>query len=218
MKGTKEGLVLYLDDKCSYDELKKDLNESLIEYSRITKNHPLVSVRVHVGNRYLTDNQKDELHKIIKEKNKFVVHGIETNVITIEESERIRREEGIVSVARIVRSGQVLEVPGDLLLIGDVNPGGKVVAGGNIFILGILKGIAHAGAKGDSSAIISASLMIPTQLIIHNTRYIFPQTDGKKEGTEMECAYLNEENEIVFDRLQVLSHLRPNLTRLEGGI
>lgn len=43
--------------------------------------------------------------------------------MTIEEAERLKAESEIVSVAKIIRSGQVLEVPGDLLLIGDVNPG-----------------------------------------------------------------------------------------------
>ena len=42
-----------------------------------------------------------------------------------------------------------IKVPGDLLLIGDVNPGGTVMAGGNIFIMGSLKGIAHAGCYGN---------------------------------------------------------------------
>ena len=48
-------------------------------------------------------------------------------------------------MTRVISSGQVFEVPGDLLLIGDVNPDGTVRAGGNIYIMGQLKGIAHAG-------------------------------------------------------------------------
>ena len=68
-----------------------------------------------------------------------------------------RQEHEIVSVTRIIRSGQVLKVPGDLLLIGDVNPGGTVMAGGNIFVMGILKGIAHAGCYGNEEAMVAAS-------------------------------------------------------------
>ena len=77
-----------------------------------------------------------------------------------------RQEQEIVSVSRIVRSGQVLKVPGDLLLIGDVNPGGTVMAGGNIFVMGILKGIAHAGCNGNEEAVIAASSLKPSQLRI----------------------------------------------------
>lgn len=65
--------------------------------------------------------------------------------MTKDEANRLKAESEIISVAKIVRSGQVLETEGDLLLIGDVNPGGMVKAGGNIFILGSLRGIAHAG-------------------------------------------------------------------------
>ena len=71
-----------------------------------------------------------------------------------------------MSVAKIIRSGQVLNVTGDLLLIGDVNPGGTVIADGNIFILGALKGIAHAGFDGNTEAVIAASVMKPSQLRI----------------------------------------------------
>ena len=48
----------------------------------------------------------------------------------------------------IVRSGQVVKAEGDLVVIGDVNPNGRVVAAGSIYVLGRLKGIAHAGANG----------------------------------------------------------------------
>ena len=57
-------------------------------------------------------------------------------------------------------------MPGDLLLIGDVNPGGTVIAGGNIFIMGALKGFAHAGCYGNDQAVIAASSMKPSQLRI----------------------------------------------------
>jgi septum site-determining protein MinC len=39
-----------------------------------------------------------------------------------------------------------------------------------------------------------------------------------KEGSDMECAYINENEEMIIERLQQLTHLRPNLTRFEGGI
>ena len=69
----------------------------------------------------------------------MVVDSIHSNVMTKEEVEHLRQEHEIVSVSGIIRSGQVLKVPGDLLLIGDVNPGGTVMAGGNIFVMGIIK-------------------------------------------------------------------------------
>ncbi|AIQ96521.1 septum site-determining protein MinC [Prochlorococcus sp. MIT 0801] len=65
-----------------------------------------------------------------------------------------------------VRSGEYLESPGDLLILGDVNPGAKVSAEGNIIIWGRLLGIAHAGSKGNSKARISALQLRPVQLRI----------------------------------------------------
>ena len=65
-----------------------------------------------------------------------------------------------------VRSGEYLESPGDLLILGDVNPGAKVSAEGNIIIWGRLLGIAHAGSKGNSKATISALHLRPVQLRI----------------------------------------------------
>ena len=65
-----------------------------------------------------------------------------------------------------VRSGEYLDSPGDLLILGDVNPGAKVSAEGNIIIWGRLLGIAHAGSKGNSNATISALQLRPVQLRI----------------------------------------------------
>lgn len=217
IKGTKDGLSLYLDDQCSYEELKKELNEKLSEKARITEGSPIITLRVQIGNRYLTKEQTEELTDLICSKEIFAVEEIESNVLTKVEAERTKVENEIVSVAKIIRSGQVLEVPGDLLLIGDVNPGGKVIAGGNIFIMGALKGIAHAGAYGNSEAIISASVMIPSQLRISHCINRAPDSKGDDEKREMECAYIDELDQIVIDRVQVLSQIRPNLTRFEGG-
>lgn len=154
IKGTKDGLTLHLDDSCSYEDLKKELNHKLTESSRSNEDR-LISVLVHTGNRYLSKAQEEELKELIRQKKNLVVESIRSNVLTKVEAEKLKQDDEIISVAKIIRSGQVLEVPGDLLLIGDVNPGGTVKAGGNIFILGALKGIAHAGYNGDKNAVIS---------------------------------------------------------------
>jgi septum site-determining protein MinC len=146
-----------------------------------------------------------------------VVDEIVSNVITKEEAERLIAETEVMTVSRIIRSGQVLEVPGDLLLIGDVNPGGTVMAGGNIFIMGTLKGMAHAGCYGNEQAVIAASNMKPSQLRISDCLNRAPDSVQSNEKREMECAYIDDERQIIVDRLQVLIQLRPNLTRLEGG-
>ncbi|WP_141433627.1 septum site-determining protein MinC [Bacillus sp. 03113] len=218
IKGTKDGLTLHLDDNCSYEELIQELNVKLSENSSYSPDgRPLISVKVQVGNRYLSNVQQEELLHLIHQKKNFMVESIYSNVVTRADAEKMKEQNEIVSAARIVRSGQILEASGDLLLIGDVNPGGTVLAGGNIFILGTLRGIAHAGCTGNKKAVIAASVMKPSQLriddCIHTTLDQYPE----QVKNEMECAFIDENNEIAIDRLQVLMHLRPSLTRLEGG-
>jgi septum site-determining protein MinC len=72
---------------------------------------------------------------------------------------------GIV-VRRTLRSGQAVHHAGHVVLIGDVNPGAEVVAGGDIVIWGKLRGTAHAGAMGDEQAVICALQLMPSQIRI----------------------------------------------------
>ncbi|MBU7585227.1 MAG: septum site-determining protein MinC [Nostoc sp. TH1S01] len=65
-----------------------------------------------------------------------------------------------------VRSGVEIRHPGTVILLGDVNPGGIVVAEGDILVWGRLRGIAHAGAGGNRECLIMALQMEPTQLRI----------------------------------------------------
>lgn len=217
IKGTKDGLTLHLDHLCSYDELKRELQTKLSETARTQDANKLINVKVQAGYRYLTEEQKEEISEIIKKKKNFIVDQIDSNVMTIEEIQRMKEEQEVISVSKIVRSGQVIQVPGDLLLIGDVNPGGTVMAGGNIFVMGALKGVAHAGCFGNKEAVVAAAVMMPSQIRIAEYINRAPDYDKEQEKREMECAYIDEDSQIIVDRLQVLMQLRPNLTKLEGG-
>lgn len=65
-----------------------------------------------------------------------------------------------------VRSGQRVTAERHLLVLGDVNPGGEVVAGGDIYVMGGLRGTAIAGSPGDSDSIVMALDFRPMQLQI----------------------------------------------------
>lgn len=217
IKGTKDGITLHLDDSCSFQELKKELDDKLSASYRANEDRPLIPVKLETGNRYLSNGQQEELKILVRQKKNLVVEEIHSNVITREEAETLRKEYEVSTVARIIRSGQMLEVPGDLLLVGDVNPGGTVKAGGNIFVMGALRGTAHAGCYGNEQAVIAASSMKPSQLRISDYINRAPDQMMNEEKHDMECAYIDHNGQIIVDRLQVLMHLRPNLTRLEGG-
>ena len=217
IKGTKDGFMLHLDDSCSFSDLLNELEVKLSENYQFQENDPLLSVKLHTGNRYLDPEQEKQIIEVIHKQKKLVVSDILSNVITKEKAKSWKEENEVTTINRVIRSGQILEVPGDLLLIGDVNPDGMVRAGGSIFIMGQLKGIAHAGFYGNEQAVIAASVMIPAQLRIADQMTIVPNEYSKKER-EMECAFMNNEAEIIIDKLHVLKKYRRNFNRLEGGL
>ncbi|MDY7040346.1 MAG: septum site-determining protein MinC [Chloroflexota bacterium] len=71
-------------------------------------------------------------------------------------------------VRRTLRSGQAVRHTGHVVLIGDVNPGAEIVAGGDVVVWGKLRGTVHAGAMGDESRVVCALELTPTQLRIGN--------------------------------------------------
>ncbi|MFC2948482.1 septum site-determining protein MinC [Virgibacillus sediminis] len=213
IKGTRDGLSLFIDDDCVFDDAIKEL-ESKLAVSRPRQDEPIVSVSIKTGRRYLSEEQKDKIMEIMDNESQFIIQSIESEVIHQEDAKRWKEESEIKAFHRIVRSGQVLEAKGDLLLIGDVNPGGKVISTGNIFIMGSLYGIAHAGADKNRGAFVAASYMKPSQLRIAD--YISRSPDYEAEGVYMECGMIDEQQDkIVIDRLQVLSKRRIDLSRFE---
>ena len=113
-----------------------------------------------------------------------------------------------------VRSGIEIRHPGSIIILGDVNPGGIVVADGDILIWGRLRGIAHAGAGGNRQCMIMALQMEPTQLRIANALARAPE----KQVTQFypEVAYIIKET-IRITKTTELSRLQlsnPNLSDL----
>lgn len=77
-------------------------------------------------------------------------------------------ERQTILVQRTLRSGQSIFFPGNVVIIGDVNPGAQVTATGDVIVVGALRGMVHAGAGGDEGAIVVAFRLEPTQLRIAN--------------------------------------------------
>lgn len=98
-------------------------------------------------------------------------------------SSRVERgsSEGVL-VRRTLRSGQVIHHPGHVVIIGDVNPGAEVVAGGDVVVWGRLRGLVHAGAVGDDGALVCALSLAPTQLRIGN--HIARPPDQEEQGDQ----------------------------------
>ncbi|MCG7345016.1 septum site-determining protein MinC [Sporosarcina sp. ACRSL] len=214
IKGTKDGLVLRLDDKCAYSDMIAELRNKVSENSL----EGLAEVKVHTGHRYCNEEELKEIMNVVHESPHLRVSKIQSEVITIEECKRKVLENQSETYIGIVRSGQVVKADGDLVVIGDVNPNGRVVAAGSIYVLGRLKGIAHAGATGNEEAVIAASWLEATHLMIADK--LETMTDELtilSEQPEMECAYIHPNGFIAIDRLQELRILRPNLSTFKGG-
>ncbi len=214
IKGTKDGLILRLDDKCAYSDMIAELSRKVEENSL----EGLAEVQVHTGNRYCNEDELKEIMGTIHKSPHLRVSKIQSDVITMEECNRKVLEKQSETYIGIVRSGQVVKADGDLVVIGDVNPNGRVVAAGSIFILGRLKGIAHAGANGNEESVIAASWLEATHLIIADkTETMTDELTVLSERPEMECAYLHPNGSIAINRLQELRVLRPGLSSFKGG-
>jgi septum site-determining protein MinC len=102
-----------------------------------------------------------------------------------------------VLVRRTLRSGQVVQHPGHVVVIGDVNPGAEIIAGGDIVVWGKLRGIVHAGATGDDGAVVCALSLTPLQLRIGNHIARAPEgREGLPERPEMASV---QDGEIVAE-------------------
>ncbi len=93
-----------------------------------------------------------------------------------------------------LHSGNCIRFPGDVTVLGDVNPGAEIVAGGNIVVWGRLRGTAHAGAEGDESAVICAMDLSPMQLRIASHAATAPPHKGKPQP---EIASLRDGNLVA---------------------
>jgi septum site-determining protein MinC len=108
-------------------------------------------------------------------------------------------EAGLIA-RRTLRSGQQLRHPGSIAVIGDVNPGAEIVAGGDIVVWGKLRGTVHAGAMGNESAVVCALELMPTQLRI--AQYFARSPEGRRRKSPPEVARIRE-GKIVAESWEV---------------
>jgi len=102
-----------------------------------------------------------------------------------------------ILVRHLVRSGQVVRHTGHVVILGDVNVGGQIIAGGAIIIWGRLYGTAHAGAMGSDKAVVCALELAPLQLRIGNL-VARPDENDRAKNTYPEIAHVRG-NAIVVE-------------------
>lgn len=105
------------------------------------------------------------------------------------------QEPGLTIHRGTLRSGDHLQVEGSVLLLGDVNPGARVSAGRHVLVWGRLRGIAHAGCRGDDDARIVALQLRPLQLRIAGVVARGPE--------DLPPAGLSEEARLVAGEIRI---------------
>ena len=113
------------------------------------------------------------------------IHGAEPEDEELEEEQESKQEgDGAILLRRTLRSGFNLSHLGHVTVIGDVNPGAQIIAGGDVVVWGRLRGLVHAGAQGDETAVVCAMELSPTQLRIAG-HIAIPPAERDQPGPEI---------------------------------
>ncbi|MBC5753239.1 septum site-determining protein MinC [Roseburia sp. BX0805] len=173
LKSNRYGINLILDADMPFGQLEEAILEKFRESEKFFKN---AKIAISFEGRRLSQEEEFSILDMIA-KNTSI------QVICVVDQDEMREQmykEKIDSYYQDVadntgefykgtlRSGQVLKCDTSIVIIGDVNPGAKIIAKGNIVILGSLKGNAYAGAAGDESCFVTALDMDPVQIKIGN--------------------------------------------------
>lgn len=189
-KGSKKGLIINIKENNEFDIVKENIIKK-IECSKGFFNGAKI---VSINCKTLNDIQLLELKEIIS--SKFSIEFLDENEQKIEVFEGIN-EGSTKFVKSTLRSGTKIKFNGNIVVIGDVNPGGELVADGNIVIMGTLRGVVHAGANGNRNAFVAAYNLDPMQLRIADIIAIAPEGNFQKPDCP-EIAFIKD-NCIVIE-------------------
>lgn len=211
IKGIKDGLVFLLDDKCPFEELLDELRYKLEHSHQNILTGPIVHVDVKLGERTVSEEHKEAVLDILRGQGNLLIRSVES----LDPEPEVKEDpNALFTMSGIVRSGQVLHHRGNLLFLGDVNPGGTITCTGDIYILGALRGMAHAGVEGNEEAVICASLLAPTQLRIADM-ISRPPDEWETRESSMEFAYLLD-GVMQIDKMHNIAKLRRELNVFKG--
>ena len=211
LRGYKDGLHLIINPKVSLAEVEAAIQELLDGM-----NQPLAGTSIHIDMRPspLSSEDLKNLETHLTENYDLVVSGVnifdekdESPILAAPATHSISQSltndtqpdfEQSQIVRQMIRSGQTKScLTGSVIVYGDVNPGGEVVAAGDIIVLGALRGSAHAGANGRLSSVIIAMELVPLQLQIGS--YVNRPPIGQKPRGYPEIARVGAEDIIIVE-------------------
>jgi len=179
-KGNNEGLVIVIPDDYDFNKAKAEIEEKVQNAARFFKG---AKIKVTYRGITLTPEEEEAIKSLLDEKSGAIIEGISKD----DESRQntfIAKKPGKIPVSShklffssddvgpckfvrsTVRSGTRIEFDGSVIVLGDVNPGGEIVASGNVVVLGALRGMVHAGSEGNRDSFIYALKLKPTQIRI----------------------------------------------------
>ena len=179
-KGTKDGVTVIFDPEVSFETLCTQLEKKVAEAGKFFDN---VKTSLAFKGRVFTEEEEETLLKIIAKHTTMEITFVKT------ENNEIKRLSDLLEKA--LAPFNLAKFHKGSLRNGDVNPGAEIKAGGNIIILGQLKGMAHAGCKGMTDAFVSAIYMAPVQLRIADIITRFPE-ENKKGPKPPEYAFVQD--------------------------
>ena len=165
----KDRILIKLSDDAEQRELVEGLKEKLPELKKFYNDE---TTPINVTGKVLKNKEIDEIESLIKEKIDVDIEFDMPKSLGLHSIKKAFNRDVAISETKFhrgsLRSGQKIETEGSLVIIGDVNSGAEVIASDNIIVLGALRGLAHAGAKGNKQAIIAAGMVDTVQIRIAN--------------------------------------------------
>lgn len=167
---TTDEIVLNVNMIADIEEIAEELQNKIVKLKDFYQS---AKTPIRITGRLFTEGEIERLKKIINNEIEVEINFDEpSDLLGLHAIKKTFQIEMNVSETKYIqyslRSGQIEEYSGSLVIIGDVNAGAEVIAGGNIAILGALRGVAHAGAGGNTNAIIAANYIDSTQIRIAN--------------------------------------------------
>jgi septum site-determining protein MinC len=178
IKGNKEGLyaVIYMNKFKDFDEMLEALIEKLTRGKKFYRGSTL---KITTDLKYISERELKKLKDVLFEE--FMIK----DCILEDREEKVSKvfsgvyEGRTKFIRKTIRGGQSINYSGNIVIIGDVNPGAEIYAAGNVIVLGTLKGHVHAGFGGNDKAIIAAFSLQPEILQIASIMTRSPE-DGLK--------------------------------------
>ena len=195
IKGTKSGLIFSFNlEDASFAEICAALEERLMNSGDFFTNAEYA----------IADESHFTPHDLLMLDSIMEKYHLQKNTWEAQNEQKESSEETTfqalggdsVMVMRSVRSGQKLNIRGNAIVMGDINPGGEIVATGSILVMGCCRGLLHAGAEGDKSVFILAYSLAAQQMRIAEHVATLPDDLG---STPLKMATLKNDNIVITD-------------------